>query len=142
MWIDQRGSEILTRNECVRLLAVEAGGVGRLGLVDAAGNVVIHPLNYRMLDDDVLVQIGPGSMLDAALAGTIVSFEIDQVSLAEGCAWSVLVHGLATVVADSARAGPVRPVGGAPLVPEPGASLVRIRTGVLSGRRFPLRPAS
>jgi uncharacterized protein len=138
MWIDQRGSEVLTRNECLRLLAVGAGGVGRLGLVDTADRVVIEPVNYRMLDQDVLVQVGAGSMLDAATNEAIVSFEIDQLSTAAGQAWSVLVHGLATVLPESTHAGPARPTGGAPAVPEPGHSLVRIRTEILSGRRFPL----
>ncbi len=44
-WIDQRGSEVLGRNECLRLLAVlavRAGGVGRVGLVDA-GHAVPPP---------------------------------------------------------------------------------------------------
>jgi hypothetical protein len=140
MWIDQRGSEVLTRNECVRLLAIGAGGVGRIGLVDAAGNVVIHPINYRMLDDDVLVQVGPGLMLDAASQATIVSFEIDQISKGDGDAWSVLVHGLATVLPDSSRLRSARPDVDPPLVPQPGCAMVRIRTGVLSGRRFLVGP--
>jgi uncharacterized protein len=142
MWIDQRGSEVLTRNECVRLLAITAGGVGRFGLVDAVGNVVIHPVNYGMLDGDVLIQVGPGSMLDAASQATIVSFEIDQMSRADGGAWSVLVHGLATVVTAGSRSGPALPDTHPPLVPEPGCAAVRIRTGILSGRRFLLRSDS
>lgn len=140
MWIDQRGSEVLTRNECLRLLAVGAGGLGRLGLVDE-GHVVIQPVNYRMLDRDVLIQIGPGSMLEAAHQQTIVSFETDHVG-APGCtAWSVLVQGLASVVEGAAGTEGARPTHAPPLVVEPGTSLVRIRTGVLSGRRFPLRTA-
>jgi len=51
-WIDQRGSEVLDRNECQRLLSVAAGGVGRIGLVNA-GQVMIKPVNYRMFDADV-----------------------------------------------------------------------------------------
>jgi len=103
---------------------------------------VIQPVNYRMLDDDVLLQVGVGSMLDAATRQTIVSFEVDQLSLGDGFGWSVLVHGLATVLSEASRAGPARPSDGAPLVPEPGSSFVRIRTGVLSGRRFPLRASA
>ena len=78
MWIDQRGSEVLTRNECLRLLAMGAGGVGRLGLAEE-GRVVIQPVNYRMFNGDVLIQIGFGSMLEATRSQSIVSFEIDQV---------------------------------------------------------------
>lgn len=137
-WIDQRGSEVLNRNECLRLLSVGAGGVGRIGLV-TAGQVVIEPVNYRMADSDVVIRVGPGSMLDAARNEAIVSFEVDHVSADEGYAWSVLVHGLARVVADDHVRG-AHPAGAVPLVPEPGRSVVRIRTGVLTGRRFALRP--
>ena len=67
----------------------------------------------------------------------IVGFEVDEVSAVAGQAWSVLVQGLATVVSDAqVKAATVRPA--ASLVPEPGHSCVRIRTGVLSGRRFSL----
>jgi CBS domain-containing protein len=142
MWIDQRGSDVLHRNECLRLLALAAGGVGRLGLVDAADHAVIEPLNYRMLADDVLVQVGPGSLLGATRGQTIVSFEVDQLVAAEGRAWSVLVQGLATLLDSNSDVVSARPVGGGPLVPEPGVSFVRIRTDVLSGRRFSLRAAT
>jgi hypothetical protein len=141
MWIDQRGSEVLTRHECLRLLAVGAGGVGRVGLVDN-DQVVIQPVNYRMFEGDVLIQIGPGSMLEAARDQTILSFEIDEVDAILGTAWSVLVQGLARVVDQDAAAGGAHAAQAPPLVPEPGASLVGIRTGVLSGRRFPLRSAA
>ena len=136
MWIDQRGSEVLTRNECERLLAVKAGGVGRVGLA-IDGQVVIVPVNYQIMDQDVLILVGVGNILDAARSEAIVGFEVDEVSAVAGLAWSVLVQGLATVVSDAkVKAATVRPV--APLVPEPGHSFVRIRTGVLSGRRFSL----
>jgi len=70
-----------------------------------------------------------------------VSFEIDQVDVARSAAWSVLVQGLARVVDQDAQTESARPTHAPPLVPEPGTSLVSIRTGVLSGRRFPLRTA-
>jgi uncharacterized protein len=135
MWIDQRGSQVLPRNECQRLLALGAGGVGRVGLV-SAGQVVIVPINYEMLGSEVLIRVGPGDILDAAIAGTVVAFEIDQIT-ATG-AWSVLVQGLATVIPTEATdelSATRLPV---PLVPEPGHAFVQIRTGVLSGRRFPI----
>jgi nitroimidazol reductase NimA-like FMN-containing flavoprotein (pyridoxamine 5'-phosphate oxidase superfamily) len=137
VWLDQRGSEVLHRNECLRLLAVGAGGVGRIGFVEAEG-VVIEPVNYRMLDHDVMLQVGEGSILDAANRETVVGFEIDEVDTAGGHAWSVFVRGLATVLDERSEPDDARPLTGRPLIPEPGLSFVRIRTGVLSGRRFPL----
>jgi nitroimidazol reductase NimA-like FMN-containing flavoprotein (pyridoxamine 5'-phosphate oxidase superfamily) len=143
MWLDQRGSEVLGRNECLRLLAVHAGGVGRVGLVGNTGGVVIEPVIYRVLDGDVLIQVGPGSLLDAARRPSAVAFETDHLDLGGRQAWSVLVRGLATVIDDRRRAAGARPPAARPLVPVPGDTLVRIRTDILSGRRFALRtPAS
>jgi uncharacterized protein len=136
MWIDQRGSELLSRNECQRLLAVKAGGFGRVGLI-VGGQVTIVPVNYQIMDQDVLILVGVGDILDAARSETIVGFQVDDVSASAGVAWSVLVQGLATVVTDAqVRAAKAVPV--VPSVPEPGTWYVRIRTGVLSGRRFRL----
>jgi len=132
-WIDQRGSEVLGRNECLRLLAVRAGGVGRIGLVDA-GHAVIEPMNYRMFDHDILIQVGPGLLRDAAERRSVVSFEVDSVEPCE--AWSVAARGPSRRLDDPVeRALPER---ARPLVPEPGSSFVMIRTDVLTGRRFPL----
>lgn len=139
MWVDQRGSEVVDRPECLRLLALHAGGVGRVGLLDEAGQVVIEPFNYRVLDGDVLIQVGTGSVLAAARRRTVIAFETDGVELEAGQAWSVLVRGLATVLEDEAAAALAGTIGPQPLVPEPGGSFVRIRGGVLTGRRFPLR---
>jgi uncharacterized protein len=139
-WVDQRGSEVLTRNECFRLLAVHAGGVGRVGLLES-GRVVIEPVLYRMLGRDVLFQIGPGSMLEAAEHPSIVSFEVDNLAQPEG--WSVLVRGLLRRVDEGAEAQ-ARPLGVKPLVPKPGTSFVMIRSDTVSGRRFhtPTEPPS
>ena len=137
-WINQRGSQVLPRNECLRLLAVHAGGVGRIAVVDA-GHAVIEPVNYRMLDQDILLQIGPGLMLDAVDRQSIVAFEIDGMIPPE--AWSVGVRGLARRLDRPAVAGHARPVGVGPVVPQPGTSLVVIRTDVVTGRRFPLQPS-
>ena len=54
MWLDRRGSEVLARNECRRLLALGAGGVGRVGLVEPEG-VLVLPVNYGMLDEDIVI---------------------------------------------------------------------------------------
>jgi nitroimidazol reductase NimA-like FMN-containing flavoprotein (pyridoxamine 5'-phosphate oxidase superfamily) len=136
-WIDQRGSEILARPECARLLAIRSGGVGRLGMV-VHGQPVVIPLNYRMVDGDVVIRIGPGTILSTVREGhTIVAFEIDHTPEDYSSAWwSVLVQGLAVTAGDlptGVRAVAAAPV---PAVPEPGQAVVRIRTEVLTGRRF------
>jgi len=54
-------------------------------------------------------------------------------------AWSVAVRGPSHRLPDPVMRA--RPERGRPMVPEPGASFVLIRTDVVSGRRFPVRRA-
>jgi uncharacterized protein len=137
MWIDQRGSEVLPVAECLRLLAVAAKEehVGRLAINEEQSPLVV-PLNFTFHDRGVLIRIGPGR-LSELVPGSLVAFEVDRMSPEAGEAWSVLVRGLASVVApdDAPHNADVVPQ---PWVPEPGAQLIFIRPDVVTGRRFPL----
>jgi uncharacterized protein len=136
MWIDQRGSEVLSRPECLRLLAMagQAGTVGHLAVsTDTAP--VVHPVNFSFEDGRVLLRLGHGFMLETS-PGRLVAFEVDGADPARQAgreaggtmAWSVLVRGLLTPVAEG--------TGPRPLVPRPGDDLMSIRPDVVSGRRF------
>ena len=137
MWIDQRGSEVLTVPECHRLLAVAAksGGVGRLaGGGDDAPIVV--PVNFAVHDRQVLIRIGTGTLATLAI-GRLVAFETDDVDRVAGQAWSVLVRGLATTVEPTEMFDPSHLPH--PMAPTPGNTLLVVRPDVVSGRRFALR---
>jgi nitroimidazol reductase NimA-like FMN-containing flavoprotein (pyridoxamine 5'-phosphate oxidase superfamily) len=137
MWIDQRGSEVLSRTECLRLLTVKAGGIGRLGIV-VDGQPVVVPLNYSMVDGDIVLRVGPGTILATIRDGnSIVAFEIDEVPVeTDAPRWNVLAQGSAREVSGGPRLAEFQASGPVPAVPEPGATLVRISADVLSGRRF------
>src|ERR1019366_1867312 len=79
MWIDQRGSEVLTRPECHRLLAVAArnGGVGRVAMADQ-GEPVVVPVNFAVHDHQILIRIGTGTLATSAI-DRLVAFETDAV---------------------------------------------------------------
>ncbi|HXX89262.1 MAG TPA: pyridoxamine 5'-phosphate oxidase family protein [Acidimicrobiales bacterium] len=142
MWIDARGSRVLERPECLRLLALGASrgeGVGRVGFA-LDGVPIILPVNYGMLDGDVVVRTGEGLKLLSAVERAIVAFEVDTLDVEHGVAWSVLVRGLCLEITDAAEVAAARRATPAPLVAEPGDRFLRIRTGVLTGRRFPLIP--
>jgi len=122
-------------NECALLLA--AGSVGRVGVSQSALPVVL-PVNYAVLDGDIVIRTGAGTKLDAALAGAVVAFEIDSVDPIYHEGWSVLVQGRAHEVVDPdelkrARALPLEPwaAGGRD-------RFVRIATERMSGRRIAL----
>ena len=89
MWIDQRGSEILTLPECHRLLALAAkeDHIGRLAVNDGQTPLVV-PLNFTFHDGNVRVLIGPGRMAEI-VPDALVAFEVDRVEPDRGQAWSV-----------------------------------------------------
>lgn len=136
MWIDQRGSEVLDRNECLRLLAVasQERGIGRLG-VSTSSSPIIVPVNFAYYDEGVLCRIGPGSLADIA-TGSLVAFEVDQVHRDSSVAWSVLLRGLARTLLDHELQALVHHQLPEPLVESPGNLLLFIRGDVITGRRF------
>src|SRR5205823_2298678 len=97
---------------------------------------VILPVNFCMLDGDVVLRSGPGTKLDAALANAVVAFEVDSFASMEHTGWSVMVQGVASQITDpreQARAAqlPLRPWSG-----EGRKRYVRIRTHEITGRRL------
>lgn len=135
---DTNGLEILARPECVRLLATAR--LGRVGLSMAALPVVL-PVNFALMDDGIIVRSGFGTKFDAALTGSVVAFEADQVDTAEGIGWSVLVQGRASVIVDPVELGRAGAIGLRPWAGGPKDRFVRITMDVISGRRLhPVRP--
>jgi nitroimidazol reductase NimA-like FMN-containing flavoprotein (pyridoxamine 5'-phosphate oxidase superfamily) len=90
---------VLDQAECQRRLSDRA--VGRVA-VSVGALPAIFPVNYAVLDGDVVFRTGPGSKLDAAVAGAVVAFEIDHVDAMSHAGWSVLVVGVARKVTDPA----------------------------------------
>ncbi len=134
MWIDGKGSTVLRAVECMRLLALRAkeGGVGRLGIATDQAPVVV-PVNFTFHDGQILARVGAGFVSRTA-DGHLVAFEVDDVDTGAGIAWSVLVRGLATLIASPTEAELA--AAAIPLVPEPGDMVLVIRPDAVTGRRF------
>ena len=88
--LDRNGLDVLVRPEGLRLLA--SGTVGRLGVWGSAGPVVL-PVNYLLIDEEVVVGTGVDSELHRALTTEPLAFEVDDVDAAYEWGWSVLVRG-------------------------------------------------
>ncbi len=78
----------LTKEECASLVA--PGGIGRVVFCTPRGPVAL-PVNYQMLDGDIIFRTSEGSILSAHNHDAEVSFEVDRIddALTEG--WSVLM---------------------------------------------------
>lgn len=87
----------MTVEECRTLLA--ANIVGRVGFDGGAGPRV-HPVNYAMDGDGVVLRTAEGSelvrMVDAASPDgrTLVAFEVDHIDYDRHQGWSVLLVGV------------------------------------------------
>lgn len=132
MLVDQ-GMEILSEEACRELLA--GGTVGRIA-VSLAAMPAIFPVNYQVVGGDVVFLTGEGIKANAAIAGNVVGFEVDEFDPANRTGWSVLLVGRARLVTEDERAA----MGELNLSPWAGgvkSLLVRIHPEFVSGRRIP-----
>lgn len=131
-----RGLEILTQDECLDLL--RAGLLGRVAVRIGEAPAIL-PINYALLDDEVVFRTAPGTKLSAALMQILVAFEVDQPDPAMRAGWSVLVVGYAEEIRDRSTLERVAALGLEPWVTEGRDFVVRIRTRTMTGRRLPSR---
>ncbi len=87
----------LTAEECATLLH-EGAAVGRLGLVDDDGPVIV-PVNFRWHHGRVTFRTRAGSLVARVLAARpACAFEVDGIDDYTRSGWSVLVRGAAEEV--------------------------------------------
>ena len=76
--------------ECLALLATVP--VGRVGVTMNALPVVL-PVNFAVLDGDIVFRTVEGTRFHAAAAGTVVAFEVDSYDPDGASGWSVVGSG-------------------------------------------------
>ena len=133
MTVDRNGLVPMSHAEC--LLAAQSRAVGRVAVtVDALPGV--FPINFAFLDGDVLFRTGTGTKLAAAVRGSVVAFEVDDIDPQTHTGWSVLIVGRAEALTrpddiERAQAVPLQP-----WAPGSRGHFVRIRSDLVSGRRL------
>ncbi len=94
--IDERtGLEILDESECWELL--KSKEVGRVA-ISIANKPDIFPVNYKLDNKAIYIHTAPGTKLAAAILGSGVAFEIDDLDESHSQGWSVVVHGTGSEV--------------------------------------------
>jgi hypothetical protein len=126
--IDARGLEVLSRQECLRLLGTAT--LGRM-VVNVDGLPVVVPVGFLITLDGIVVRIPRGSALEAATQDAVAAFQVDAIDPDDGSGWTVLVQGIAAHVEECD-----------PLEPPPGLwsggpddRSARISFGLVSGQR-------
>ena len=130
MDLDRHGTERLAPATCLELLSTQR--IGRLGL-SVGALPVVHPVNFVLDGERVLVRTGVGSKLSAALRGAVVCFEVDDIDPTGTTGWSVLVTGRAHELQDEdvERAAALLGDGSA----WAGDHYVAVQVELISGRR-------
>lgn len=132
MELDRNGLVVLSHGQCLRLL--RRARIGRV-VVSMGALPAAFPVNFAVLDDDVVFRSSPGTKLAAGLEGAVVGFEVDRIDPFTESGWSVLVQGIASVIDDPAELERARRLPLRPWAPGYHRHYVRIRSELVSGRR-------
>jgi len=123
----------LDQERCRELLT--EASVGRVAVV-VNGVPEVVPVNYGVLDGDVVFRSGTGTKLHAALAEQPVSFEVDRIDEATRTGWSVLLSGTSSIVSDPDERAKVEALGLDAWAPGRRDDIVRVRADLMSGREI------
>jgi uncharacterized protein len=135
MHLDRNGLEVLDRDDSLALLATAK--IGRV-LVSLDALPAAFPVNFALLDGDIVFRTGAGTKLQAAVRNTVVGFEVDDFDLFDHTGWSVLVTGHADEILEQAAVDRARRLPLRPWLPSEPAHYVRIHTQLVTGRRMSL----
>jgi nitroimidazol reductase NimA-like FMN-containing flavoprotein (pyridoxamine 5'-phosphate oxidase superfamily) len=126
---------VLSEDESWRRL----GGValGRL-VTTFAGEPEIFPVNYVVQKRTVLFRTSEGTKLFSAVANSVVLFEADDHTVAEG--WSVIVRGRARVLRTDAEIAEAETAQLLPWTAIPKVHYVRVTPSEITGRDFKFGP--
>jgi nitroimidazol reductase NimA-like FMN-containing flavoprotein (pyridoxamine 5'-phosphate oxidase superfamily) len=109
-------------------------------VVNVDGVPAALPVNFALLDDDIVFRSSPGTKLSAAIEGAVVGFEVDRIDPIFESGWSVLIQGPSSVMTDDEELLRARRLHLRAWAPGERTHFVRIRSVSVSGRRF-LSPA-
>ena len=90
----------LTTNDC--WLHLRRSSLGRVA-VTVASLPEIFPVNFCIIDDDIVFRAGEDTKLYSATTNAVVAFEIDEFDLENQSGWSVLAVGACTEEHDATR---------------------------------------
>ena len=115
---------------------LEHAAIGRVGVCFNALPAVL-PVNFAVLDGDIVIRTGGGTKLEAALSNAVVAFEVDGVDEVSRTGCSVMLTGVAKEITDPAELERVRRLPLQPWAPRPRDRFIRIASYLMSGRRIP-----
>jgi len=123
--------EYLTEGEALKLAATVP--VGRV-VYSRYAMPAVHLVNFRLDGRDVVFKTRKGAKFAAAVADTVVAFEVDRIDEAGRSGWTVTLTGRSSVVTRPEEVARLEELDVDPWIPER-EHYVRVRTGTVTGRR-------
>ncbi|MBB2910123.1 nitroimidazol reductase NimA-like FMN-containing flavoprotein (pyridoxamine 5'-phosphate oxidase superfamily) [Streptosporangium becharense] len=133
MRFDSAGLQVLSREECMRLMA--SCPIGRIVFTDRALPAV-QPVNFYLDGEDIVIRTTAGSKLAAATRRTIVAFEVDDFDTVARTGWSVTAVGHARAAEDPAETARLAALPLTPWAPGSRDHFIVIAAEQISGRRI------
>lgn len=125
--------KVLDEEDCRNLLA--STHVGRV-VVSMDAMPAAFPVNYALISREIYFRTSTGTKLTAAVNGTVVAFQVDQIDRLGSEGWSVLVLGRARLVTDPAEQALLDRAGLTSWAAPADARYVAIGTDRVTGRRL------
>lgn len=129
----------LDASSCLELLRML--DVGRVAWMDAAGQIVIMPVNFAFDGADIIVRTASQSLCAAVTAGSRFSFQGDDVEASVRGGWAVLAAAAVEEVTDPAEVQRLRPLV-SPWRDSRAPTVLRLRLSNVTGRRLLPQPGS
>jgi nitroimidazol reductase NimA-like FMN-containing flavoprotein (pyridoxamine 5'-phosphate oxidase superfamily) len=133
MVMDSAGLEVLMEEQCLSLLAGSV--LGRIA-VTVGAVPAIFPVNFRLLDGQIVFRTSDGTKLHHSAENAVVAFEVDDVDPVTHEGWSVLVVGVARELKDRAMADAVLGQLPRPWAPGEREHVIAVLPEFVSGRRI------
>jgi hypothetical protein len=134
MYTDGLGLKQLSRDECLHLMT--SVPVGRI-IYNRQALPAVELVNFAVDNGDIIIRTDHSGKLAAATRGAVVAFEADRLDIERQVGWSVTVIGQSQEVTDPDEIGRLKHIGLRPWAPGDREHFIRIRPGILNGRRLP-----
>lgn len=129
----EEGLEVLDEAE-----ALELAGTAPIGRVVYSRFALpaVHLVNFALDGQDVVFRTRKGAKFGAAVADTVVAFEIDRIDEATRCGWTVTLTGRSRLITDPHEIERLAALNIEPWAPGPRDHYIRVITRMITGRRI------
>jgi uncharacterized protein len=133
MYSDGSALQRLTSDECLQLMA--SVPVGRI-IYTRQALPAVELVNFAIDNGDIIIKTDHGGKLAAATREAVVAFEADSLDTGHRAGWSVTAIGQSQEVIDPEEIGRLKQIGLSSWAPDR-EHFIRIRPGIINGRRLP-----